>query len=1370
MNTPCEAEANRLAVAREYPLTDRSADAALCEACRLATLLCHRPIAAVEFVLQDTVIVAAAAGLHVGRIQRSDALSPHFLQESRVVTVSDASADARFAPLKLVRGARGVRFYAAVPLLTPEGVALGVLSVWDHYAGDLAPSQAESLEALGRMVMVQLNLWRRQRQLERLEAQHALVEAALREAEGKFRGIFENTVVGIYQTTPEGRYLSANPMLAKIYGYRSPEELMDAVGNIGVQLYIDPRARDRFIEALQKEDTITNFEAQIRRKDGTVIWIAENARVVRGDDGTVRFYEGTVQDITARRLAEDQLRNSEMLYHSLVEELPQNILRKDTRERFIFANSRFCETVERPLEEVLGKTDFDLFPPELARKYQADDQKVMADGKTVRVTERNVTPDGAVHWVEVIKSPLRDISGAVVGIQGIFWDVTEPKRLQDALAYERDLLQALLDHSPDIIYFKDPQSRFLKVGKALARRFDIADPETLVGKTSAALLAPDRAQAVEEEEQRLLKTGEPIINKVEELVDQSGRRSWTSVTKVPIYNRSGEILGLVGVFRDITQLIETEQALREAEEKYRTIFENSVEGIYQTSPGGGFIRVNPALARIYGYASPEELMARLTDVRTQVYVDPRRREEFVRMALEKGSITGFESEIYRKDGSTTWVSESARVVRDRDGKPAYFEGTLEDISSRKQVDAAREKARQVALESARMKSEFVATVSHEIRTPLNAIVPNAERLLETRLDLQQRYLVEGIEYGAHMLLQIVNDILDLSRIESGAVSLENIDFDLHELVERTVSFFASRAHAKGLELVGDIQPGVPHRVRGDSARLGQILNNLVGNAIKFTEAGEVGVEVEPGEASDAFVDLKFRVRDTGIGIAPEARERVFQAFAQADGSMSRRYGGTGLGLAISRKVVQLMGGDIDFTSELGKGTTFFLNVRFAPSSHDESDFVPERLLEGLRVLVLDDNAAQRRVIMDSFLALGATTVAGVASIDEAVESLRAALVTQAGFHLVFYDADLPGSDGIQTARRLRAAGAGASRLIALTAPGTVADARGLEAAGIAGTLVKPLRQSRLVSDLGAILQVAPATEVPEETTSEAPPGQGLRVLLVEDHPLNQRVATELLERLGASVDGAFNGPAALSAFERKRYDLVLMDCQMPDMDGYETTRRLRDLEKALGGAAAAGKRVPIVALSANALTGDRDLGLAAGMDDYLTKPLRQPELIRILRQVKDGTICSAASGSDQDAGTATAVPAVVPGPDSTTPSATSDAPPILDEEPLLALSSPDEPDALPGFVQQFLEDAPRRIRRLREFVSTGEAQRAGAEAHGLKGSASYMGARRLVQACARLEKEAQQGNLESASQGLAEIEAEFAAAKAALEQYVARPS
>ncbi|MBX3744407.1 MAG: PAS domain S-box protein [Verrucomicrobiae bacterium] len=1349
--TPHSAEAARLAAMHEYPICHQVPGTGPSEACRIAALLCHRPIAAVEFILQDTVVIAASAGLHVGTLRREDALSPLALDATDLVVIPDTFRHPRCASLRLVRAGRGVRFYAAVPLATPEGAVLGVLSVWDHVPGHLTPVQSESLEGLGRMVMAQLNLGRRQRQLEALETQHAEVEAALREAESKFRGIFEHTVVGIYQTTADGRYLSANPMLARIYGYDSPEELIASVNDIQQDLYVDPAARDRFVQALRQQDTIANFEARIRRKDGSVIWIAENARVVRDPRGEVRFYEGTVQDITARKLAEEQLRTSEMLYHSLVEDLPQNVFRKDAAERFIFANSRFCQTIERPIDRLLGCTDFDLFPPELARKYQADDQRVMAEGRTLRETERNVTPDGTVHWVEVIKTPLRDPAGRVVGIQGIFWDVTERKRLQDALAYEHDLLQALLDHSPDIIYFKDPKSRFSKVGRALARRFGISDPDDLIGKTAFDLLQPELARIVHAEEQEILRRGEPIVNQVDELVDHRGRRSWASVTKVPIYNRAGEILGLVGVARDITKLIETEQALREAEEKYRAIFENSVEGIYQTSPEGRFLQVNPSLARIYGYASPDEVIQHLTDVRTQVYVQPSRREEFVRAVLDAGSITGFESEIYRRDGTRIWISESARLVRDREGRLAFFEGTVEDISVRKQIEAEQEKARQAALESARLKSEFVATVSHEIRTPLNAILPNTDRLLDSGLDRQQLSLVENIRHGAHMLLQIVNDILDRSKLEAGAVTLESIDFDVHEVIERTLNFFASHAHAKRLELVGHIHPDVPHRLRGDPGRLAQILNNLLGNAIKFTPSGEVALEASACPRNHDSIDLQFQVRDTGIGIAPDAHDRVFQAFAQGDGSMTRRYGGTGLGLAITRGFVELMGGSIDFTSQLGQGTTFRVQVRLQLPPHPVPTCLPPPLLDGLRVLVLDDNASQRRVIADSLRQLHPAQITQSESIAAAVHALRQAARTRLPFDLVLFDADLPGSSTLQTARRLRVATGSRTRLVALLPPGTVSRARGFRAAGLAGTLNKPLRQSRLPLDLQAIFTglSEPAPQPPARPVAEPRPGAGLKVLIVEDQDLNQRVASDLLQRLGARVVTAATGPDAIRAFSEQPFDLILMDCQMPEMDGYEATRRIRNLERQRP----SPHRIPIVALSANALHGDRERGLQAGMDDYLTKPLLVPELIRILQNVARRQAPSRHS----------------PTPSATPPPLTEPDLPVLDPEPLRSLASPDDPRAADDFIRQFLLDAPAILDRLESALAEASHSRLRTEAHRLKGSSGYMGAQRLVEACARLEADSRDALPDDATQSVARIRSEFDAARLALENVLAHP-
>ena len=403
------------------------------------------------------------------------------------------------------------------------------------------------------------------------------------------------------------------------------------------------------------------------------------------------------RSVEEHQRTEERLRTSEAFYQALVESLPQNILRKDVDGRFTFANQKCCQSLGRPLAEFLGKTDFDLFPRELAAKYHRDDLRVMSTRQNLDTVEAHVTPHGEKLFVHVIKTPLYNNADQVIGIQGIFWDVTQRKKIEEALAYERDLLGALLNNIPDRIYFKDVQSRFLRCSVSMARRLGLNEAKEVEGKTDFDFHPRAQAQEFFEDEQRIILTGQPLINKLEQQVNVDGKEIWASVTKVPIYNQNGVVTGLIGLSRDISQLKETEKALRAAEEKYRAIYENAVEGIFQTSAEGHFLSANRSLARLYGFASPEELMAALTDIQHELYVDPKRRDEFRRLMREQGEVTGFESEIFRKDKSAIWISEAARAVRDAGGKFLYYEGAAEDITARKLAEAEKEKAREAAL-------------------------------------------------------------------------------------------------------------------------------------------------------------------------------------------------------------------------------------------------------------------------------------------------------------------------------------------------------------------------------------------------------------------------------------------------------------------------------------------------------------------------------------------------------------------------------------------------------------------------------------------------------------------------------------------------
>jgi PAS domain S-box-containing protein len=1050
----------------------------------------------------------------------------------------------------------------------------------------------------------------------------------------------------------------------------------------------------------------------------------------------------------AQRLAalEERLRNTEAFYQALVETLPQNILRKDLQGRFTFANQNFCQSIGKPLEQLIGRTDFDLFPPELAAKYHRDDVRVMNTRENLDTVEAHQGPHGERLFVHVIKTPLYDASGNVIGVQGIFYDVTQRKRIEEELAYERDLLRALLDYIPDRIYFKDVNCRFMRCSKSMAQRLGLEDPRGVIGKTDFDFHPTEQAQEFYNDEQRILLTGQALINKLEKQVDVDGKEIWASVTKVPIYTQSGTIAGLVGLSRDITQLKQTEQALRQAEEKYRAIYENSVEGIFQTTRDGHFLSANPALARMYGYNSPEEVVAALTDIEHQLYVDPSRRDEFSRLMREQGEVSGFESQIYRKDKSIIWISESARTAKDPAGNLLYYEGIVEDVTLRKLAELEREKAREAALESARTKAQFLANMSHEIRTPMNAITGMTGLLADTRLTQEQREYVETIGTSTGTLLSVINDILDFSKIEAGKLSLEVINFDLRETVESSVEMLAERAHKKNIELACWIEPDVSTRLRGDPIRLRQILANLVSNAVKFTEKGEVLVHVTRLEEDARHVVAHFEVKDTGIGITPQAMARIFQEFTQADGSTTRKYGGTGLGLTISKQLVTLMQGEIGVESTPGQGSTFWFKVPFERQPSAEANPAKEATdaLNGLRVLVVDDTASHRQIlhqqlqqwkVQDEF----ATTSA------KALSLIQNAAKTGNAYPLLLIDIDMPDTDGLSLAQTIKNdPQLASSRIIMLTTLLDRINTTTMKATGISACLVKPLRQLRLLECLEDVMSASGAASAkpmdadPRSSSSAAmhAAARNIRILLAEDNMVNQRVALKQLKKLGFSADCVSNGNEVLSALQRVPYDIIIMDCQMPEMDGYEVTRRIR--QSGSDSYIHLRSAPYIIALTANAMHGDREHCLSLGMNDYLTKPLHLHDLEAILQR---------------------ALLRISPTTPSPEPTAASEPEAeALDRtiiNGLKELREPGQPDPLRELIELFLKDAQPRLQQMEAAASAGDLPRLATATHTLKGSASNLGARRLAALCAALEKQSKAGDASQSSQTLAEVTAEF---------------
>ncbi|QEH36332.1 Signal transduction histidine-protein kinase BarA [Aquisphaera giovannonii] len=782
--------------------------------------------------------------------------------------------------------------------------------------------------------------------------------------------------------------------------------------------------------------------------------------------------------------------------------------------------------------------------------------------------------------------------------------------------------------------------------------------------------------------------------------------------------------------RQVDVLRREVETLRFGELRFRSLVEATTAIVWNTPASGDFEVPQPRWSEFTGQSFEQLRGWGWLDA-----VHPDDRAETARVwstAVADRLLYLVEHRLRRRDGIYRHMQVRAVPILDDAGKIREWIGVHTDVTTQKEAESALREARLLAESASRAKSEFLANMSHEIRTPMNGVLGMTELALDTELTPQQRRYLELVKNSADALLSVVNDILDFSKIEAGKLELEQIPFSLRDRIGDTLKALAMRAHRKGLEVACDVAADVPDAVVGDPGRLGQVLINLVGNAIKFTEHGEVVVSIRRADShsggpaggdGDREVSLAFEVRDTGPGIPAETQCRLFQPFTQADSSTTRRYGGTGLGLTIARRIVEMMGGRIVLESEPGRGSIFRFTARLSARAEGAVAVEETVSLRDLPVLAVDDNETNRAILREVLSHWGMSPKLAPDA-ETALRMMALAAAAGSPFAVVVSDVMMPGMDGFELAERIRDRPelSGAAVILLSSAGARDDDARGRRC-GAAAFLTKPAKQSELLDAIMTAVSALPREARPAGSRPVGPegpaapgPARALRVLLAEDNATNQVLAISLLERDGHLVEVAPNGKEALDALAARPFDVVLMDIQMPVMDGFEATALIREREGRSGG------HVPIIAMTAHAMKGDRERCLESGMDGYVAKPIRAADLRRALEEVVPAGIGEPSS----------------PGPGPSTPAASA-----VDRAALLARVGGRE-DRLRTIVRVFLDESSKLLAEMQAAIDAGDAGSLGRSAHSLKGAAGLFEAPDLVQAAVVLESMGRSGDLSGA--------------------------
>jgi PAS domain S-box-containing protein len=947
-----------------------------------------------------------------------------------------------------------------------------------------------------------------------------------------------------------------------------------------------------------------DFETRMRHADGHWLWLHVRGKVIEwtNDNKPWKLY-GTHSDISLRKNSELLLKESENKYRSFFEDNSAVILLiEPTTGTFVSVNKAAIQYYGWTEKEFSKKTIFDICVLSQERLRNEISESVNQDRNHHVYQHRRA--DGSIRDVEIYSTPLIINNNAL--LFSITFDITERIRAQNAEHKTAVLLSGLLNSIPDLVFFKDTFGFYMGANLEFSK-FTGMHVNEIVGKTDFDFFPDNLAEQFRQQDTIILKTGENQTNELF-LTYANGKNILADIVKAPL--RSGDkIVGLVGVARDITLRKEMETDLNRISLLHKVILDNAGVGIAFVK-SDTLLWSNTKMCEMFGYESTglEHQSVQILFESVDSYMQMVTRADPVLLA---GNVFTSETIVRHKDGTRFWVSIVNKAI-----DPAMpSQGMIlimQDITEYRKATEQLQIAKENAENANNAKSLFLANMSHEIRTPMNGVIGMVNLLGETILSPEQRIYTEVIRTSAEALLSLINDILDFSKIEAGKLELLNEPFDLYSVIEDTIEMLSVRANEKNLELVCFIDPNIPQSVMGDAGRLKQIVYNLVGNAIKFSEHGDIYIHTEMIENNEDSIDIKISISDKGIGIPQERVSGLFSPFVQVDNTTSRKYGGTGLGLAISKQLTELMNGSIGVETEQSIGSSFWFTVRLKKSSGTVNKWQSEiHKFNDFNILVCSPVEAVRTMIKTLLQYHGCTISEATNSADTLIALKNS--INNSPFNLAIIDKNLPDGDGEEFGNIIRKEPLYNSvKLILLTKLSQLNEMNELSEKGFSGYLIKPVKHHQLYSNLAKIktksttdftnIQMQENTDNDIDTIIKS-----IKILVVEDNPINQLVITSILKKIGYHADTIQNGIECLKATKETCYDLIFMDCQMPELDGYEATKLIRKESHS-----ETNSDVVIIAMTANAMQGDRDKCIAAGMNDYLSKPIRTDELKKTL--------------------------------------------------------------------------------------------------------------------------------------------------------------